>query len=140
MSDSQAIESSMQEHRLFPPSPAFAAKAWIKTAAILRYRCTANPSMNLTSSGPASPVNSTGSKNGTRSWNGNSPYAKWFTVGGQTNVAYNCLDRQIELGRGNKTAILWEGEPEANPGKGGQVRRISYPPPPRAMSANSPTA
>ena len=38
------------------------------------------------------------------------PNAKWF-VGGKTNMAHNCLDRQIELGRGEKTAILWEGEP-----------------------------
>ncbi|MCU1346456.1 MAG: acsA, partial [Acidimicrobiia bacterium] len=38
------------------------------------------------------------------------PYAKWF-VGGQLNVAYNCLDRHVEAGRGDKVAIYWEGEP-----------------------------
>ncbi len=31
MSDSLAIESTMQENRLFPPNPALAAKAWIKS-------------------------------------------------------------------------------------------------------------
>ena len=36
------------------------------------------------------------------------PYAKWF-VGGSLNASYNCLDRHIEK-RGDKTAILWEGE------------------------------
>src|SRR5687767_3399635 len=36
------------------------------------------------------------------------PEAKWF-VGGKTNVSYNCLDYQVEQGRGDKTAILWEG-------------------------------
>ncbi|QGJ69457.1 Acetyl-coenzyme A synthetase [Planctomycetales bacterium 10988] len=38
------------------------------------------------------------------------PVAKWF-VGGKTNVSYNCLDRNIEKGLGDKTAIIWEGEP-----------------------------
>jgi len=38
------------------------------------------------------------------------PFAKWF-VGGQTNVSYNCLDKNIEEGRGDKPAIIWEGEP-----------------------------
>ena len=37
------------------------------------------------------------------------PEAKWF-VGGKTNVSYNCLDYQVEQGRGDKTAILWEGD------------------------------
>lgn len=38
------------------------------------------------------------------------PLAKWF-VGGQTNVAYNCLDAHLDAGNGDKTAIIWEGEP-----------------------------
>ncbi len=38
------------------------------------------------------------------------PHAKWF-VGGQLNVARNCLDRHVEAGRGGRTALLWEGEP-----------------------------
>jgi acetyl-CoA synthetase len=41
--------------------------------------------------------------------NWNRPYAEWF-VGGKLNVSYNCLDYQIEQGRGDKTAILWEGD------------------------------
>jgi len=48
----------------------------------------------------------------------NPPFAKWF-VGGQLNVAYNCLDRHIEAGRGSKVAIHWEGEP-------GDTRTITY--------------
>jgi acetyl-CoA synthetase len=39
----------------------------------------------------------------------NRPYAEWF-VGGKLNVAYNCLDYQIEQGRGDKKAIIWEGD------------------------------
>ncbi|MEM8496082.1 MAG: AMP-binding protein, partial [Planctomycetota bacterium] len=37
------------------------------------------------------------------------PDAKWF-VGGKTNIAYNCLDRQIDNGLGDQTAIVWEAE------------------------------
>ncbi|MGE5210283.1 MAG: acetate--CoA ligase [Acidobacteriota bacterium] len=46
------------------------------------------------------------------------PDAKWF-VGGQLNVAYNCLDRHVLGGRGDKIAIHWEGEP-------GDTRTITY--------------
>ena len=46
------------------------------------------------------------------------PYAKWF-VEGQLNVSYNCLDRHVEAGRGDKVAFHWEGEP-------GDTRTITY--------------
>jgi acetyl-CoA synthetase len=52
------------------------------------------------------------------------PYAKWF-VGAKTNISYNCLDAQIERGRGEKTAILWEAEPLNQSGQP-EVRKISY--------------
>lgn len=48
----------------------------------------------------------------------NPPFAKWFD-GGKTNVSYNCLDRHVKQGLGNKLAIIWEGEP-------GEVRKITY--------------
>ncbi len=38
------------------------------------------------------------------------PHSQWF-VGGKTNLAYNCLDLQVERGLGNKVAFFWEGEP-----------------------------
>ncbi|MGN6252389.1 MAG: acetate--CoA ligase [Marmoricola sp.] len=38
------------------------------------------------------------------------PFAKWF-VGGRINAAYNCLDRHVEAGRGDKVAYHWVGEP-----------------------------
>nr|WP_206067110.1 acetate--CoA ligase [Nonomuraea sp. FMUSA5-5] len=47
------------------------------------------------------------------------PFAKWF-VGGELNVAYNCVDRHVEEGRGDKVAYYWEGEPE------GDTRTITY--------------
>ncbi|MEX2627163.1 MAG: acetate--CoA ligase [Ilumatobacteraceae bacterium] len=46
------------------------------------------------------------------------PFSKWF-VGGELNVAYNCLDRHVEAGRGDKVAIHWEGEP-------GDTRTLTY--------------
>jgi acetyl-CoA synthetase len=48
----------------------------------------------------------------------NPPFAKWF-VGGELNVAYNCVDRHVEAGRGDKVAIHWEGEQ-------GDTRTITY--------------
>lgn len=39
------------------------------------------------------------------------PYLKWFE-GGELNVAYNCLDRHVEAGKGNRVAIRWQGENE----------------------------
>ncbi len=38
------------------------------------------------------------------------PFAQWF-VGGKLNVSYNCLDRHIEAGKGDRVAFHWEGEP-----------------------------
>ena len=38
------------------------------------------------------------------------PYAKWIG-GGKINVAYNCLDRHVEAGRGDRVAYYYEGEP-----------------------------
>ena len=46
------------------------------------------------------------------------PVAHWF-AGGKTNVSYNCLDRNVAAGLGNRTAILWEGEP-------GDTRTLTY--------------
>ncbi|MFN2544270.1 MAG: acetate--CoA ligase [Actinomycetota bacterium] len=39
------------------------------------------------------------------------PYAKWF-LGGKLNVCFNCVDRHVENGDGDKVAYFWEGEPE----------------------------
>jgi acetyl-CoA synthetase len=46
------------------------------------------------------------------------PHAKWF-LGGRLNASANCLDRHVRAGRGEKLALIWEGEP-------GEVRRITY--------------
>ncbi|HEX9970162.1 MAG TPA: acetate--CoA ligase [Acidimicrobiales bacterium] len=46
------------------------------------------------------------------------PFARWF-VGGTLNVSYNCLDRHVAAGKGDKVAFHWEGEP-------GDTRTITY--------------
>ena len=46
------------------------------------------------------------------------PWVRWF-VGGTLNASYNCLDRHVESGGGEKVAYFWEGEP-------GEKRTITY--------------
>ncbi|MDP9386794.1 MAG: acetate--CoA ligase [Actinomycetota bacterium] len=46
------------------------------------------------------------------------PFARWF-VGGTLNASYNCVDRHVAAGRGDKVAFHWEGEP-------GDTRTITY--------------
>ena len=46
------------------------------------------------------------------------PFARWF-ADGTLNVAYNCLDRHVEAGHGERVALLWEGEP-------GDARAVTY--------------
>jgi acetyl-CoA synthetase len=47
------------------------------------------------------------------------PYAKWY-LGGKLNVCFNCVDRHVEAGKGDKVAYYWEGEPE------GERRTITF--------------
>jgi len=46
------------------------------------------------------------------------PFAKWF-VGGTLNVSYNCLDRHVEAGLGDRVAFHWRGEE-------GEERDVTY--------------
>lgn len=55
----------------------------------------------------------------------NLPFAKWF-VGAETNMSYNCLDFQIEKGRGDHPAIIWEGEPAEADGTPKQRVTLTY--------------
>src|SRR5579872_2824691 len=48
----------------------------------------------------------------------NPPFYKWY-IGGKLNVSYNCLDRHVEAGRGNRVAFHWAGEE-------GEQRTITY--------------
>src|SRR5687768_1159332 len=104
------IESHQQEKRVFQPPPQLARRAWIKSRE--QYEQLYRESID-------SPEKFWGRIADELHWfkkwdkvlEWKSPYAKWF-VGGKTNISYNCLDAQIEKhNRGEKTAILWEGEP-----------------------------
>jgi acetyl-CoA synthetase len=112
------IDTVMQEKRLFPPRQEFSAQARIKSMDEYQQlwdRAAADPAKfwgelareELHWFQPfAKPL----------VWK--EPFAEWF-VGGKTNASYNCLDRNIAAGLGERTAILWEGEP-------GDSRRLTY--------------
>jgi len=118
------IESVLQEERLFPPSESFSKQARIKS--LTEYR-------RLYSESIASPEEFWGrqaeeelvwSKPWTHVLEWQEPFAKWF-VGGQLNVADNCLDRYLKTATADKAAIIWEGE-AAGPGKPGEQRTLTY--------------
>lgn len=47
-----------------------------------------------------------------------SPFSEWFS-GGKLNVSYNCLDRHVLNGDGNRICLIWEGE-------SGEVKKLTY--------------
>ena len=53
----------------------------------------------------------------TLDWSG-APFAKWFTEG-RLNASYNCVDRHVEAGHGDRVALHFVGEP-------GDRRDITY--------------
>ncbi len=105
-----SIATVMHEDRLFPPSAEFSAASRIPSLEAYEQL------WNEVAADPVSFWEKTGREelhwfepfNETLRWN--EPFAEWF-VGGKTNVSFNCLDKHLEEGRGDKTAILWEGEP-----------------------------
>ena len=126
MADNQAaIESTLQETRVFQPPREFAASALIHSRA--EYDRLYRESIDNPESfwgRMAEELHWFKKWNRVLEWK--APNAKWF-VGGKTNLSYNCLDLQVERGRGDKAAILWEGEPESGrPGSGGSVHRVTY--------------
>ena len=54
----------------------------------------------------------------TRTLEWEAPFARWFSDG-RLNASYNCVDRHVLAGRGDRVAIHWEGEP-------GDVRTVTY--------------
>ena len=111
------IDNVMKESRLFPPSAECSAKARIKS--LDEYE-------SMWKEAAADIPAFWGKMAGELHWfkpfdrvlEWNCPVAKWF-VGGQTNIAYNCLDVHLTTSRRNKVALIWEGEP-------GDVRVLSY--------------
>ncbi len=110
---SDAIENLSHEDRRFPPEEAFAAQAI--ASADLYGAATADRLGFWADQARALTWNSEWSQ--VLDWS-DAPFAKWF-VGGTLNVAYNCVDRHVEAGNGDRVAIHFEGEP-------GDTRTITY--------------
>jgi acetyl-CoA synthetase len=103
------ITSVLKEARKFPPPPAFAQQAHIKSEADyqkLWQQAKDNPEAFWAEQAKSLHWFQPWKK--VLEWN--EPFCKWF-VGGKTNVSYNCLDRHLDTARRNKAAIIWEGEP-----------------------------
>lgn len=119
MSDnSQNIESSLREDRKFEPQAEFASKAAVSS--FDQYKQMYDKSIQDPEAFWAEQAEKElhWFKKWDRVLEWNAPFAKWFD-GGKINLSYNCADRHVEAGNGDKLALIWEGEP-------GDVRRITY--------------
>ncbi|MEO8230164.1 MAG: acetyl-coenzyme A synthetase N-terminal domain-containing protein, partial [Chloroflexota bacterium] len=99
------IENLMGEGQTFPPPPEFVAQA--NATAELYAEAEANPEA-FWAKHARDRISWIKPFETTLEWE--LPFAKWF-VGGELNVAYNCVDRHVERGLGDKVAYHWIGEP-----------------------------
>src|SRR5579871_2333943 len=117
MPSDAAIDSILNEQRVFEPSAQFSSQAHVKSLADYE---------RLYQEAEEDPDKFWGKVAGELHWfkpwdkvlEWNLPFAKWF-LGGQVNLSYNCLDRHVAAWRRNKAAIIWEGEP-------GDSRTLTY--------------
>jgi acetyl-CoA synthetase len=112
--DSPNISDLLWEQRKFPPSAAFQANALVSETHL--YDAAREDYEAFWATQATETVTWNKPWNTICEWK--SPYSKWF-IGGELNVAYNCLDRHVEAGNGSKVAIHWEGEP-------GDTRTLTY--------------
>jgi acetyl-CoA synthetase len=112
-SDRGALDALLIEDRRFPPPADFKAGAVLNDPDVYR-RAAENPEAywagwanRLTWFEPWEEI---------LRWK--PPHAEWF-VGGKLNVSFNCLDRHVNEGHGDRVALFWEGEP-------GDTRRYTY--------------
>jgi len=112
-SSEPTIEDYFTEERIFPPPPDFVERAVVSDPGIYE---------QAAALGPEFWAHQAGALDWFRPWDTvlqwDLPFARWFD-GGTLNVSYNCLDRHVAAGRGDKVAFHWEGEP-------GDTRTISY--------------
>jgi len=111
---SDTIDNLLHEDRRFPPTPEFAAAA---TAKADLYEQAKADRLGFWADQARELLHWHTPFTQTLDWN-NPPFARWF-ADGQLNVAYNCLDRHVLAGNGDRVAIHWEGEP-------GDSRSITY--------------
>jgi acetyl-CoA synthetase len=105
VSQEPGLSNLMHEERRFDPPPELAAEANLtveayEEAAADRLAFWAKQAERLSWAEPFTDV---------LDWS-DPPFAKWY-VGGRLNAAYNCVDRHVEAGRGDKVAYHWVGEP-----------------------------
>jgi len=107
------IEDYLSEERTFAPAPAFHDRAVVSDPGVYEEAATLGSEFWAVQAG---------SLDWFRPWDTvltwDLPFARWFD-GGTLNVSYNCLDRHVAAGKGDKVAFHWEGEP-------GDTRTISY--------------
>ncbi|BAM04410.1 acetate--CoA ligase [Phycisphaera mikurensis] len=101
-------ETMLQEHRSFPPPPAFAAGAHLSS--IEQYEALHARSLEDPDGFWAEVA---ADLHWFRKWDRvlrwEAPDPVWFG-GAKTNLCFNCLDRQVDAGLGDRPAILWEAE------------------------------
>ncbi|MDQ1375095.1 MAG: acetyl-CoA synthetase, partial [Actinomycetota bacterium] len=109
-----AIEDYYLEERTFPPPPEFVENALVSDRSLYD---TADADWEAFWAGQARELlDWFDDFDTTLEWK--LPFARWFD-GGTLNVSYNCLDRHVAAGRGDRVAFHWEGEP-------GDTRTITY--------------
>ncbi len=111
---SNTIDNLLHEERRFPPTEEFAAQA--VAGADLYERASADR-LGFWADQSRELLHWHKPFTKTLDWS-NPPFATWFDDG-ELNVAYNCLDRHVLAGNGDRVAIHWEGEP-------GDSRSITY--------------
>jgi len=104
----EPIISVLKETRVFPPSKEFSGKARISS--MRQYRELYRRSVEQPEQFWAEQAEQL---HWFRKWDSvlrdDQGFFKWFE-GGRLNVAYNCLDRHVEAGKGNSIALIWEQE------------------------------
>jgi len=114
MSDAdQNIASLLSEERVFEPSEEFRSRAVVQDRSVYE---SAEADHEAFWAEQADRLGWVKRWDTVMTWD--PPWVKWFE-GGQLNASYNCLDRHVEAGGGDKVAYFWEGEP-------GEERAITY--------------
>jgi acetyl-CoA synthetase len=109
----ESLANLMTEERRFAPPPALAAEANVTASA---YEQAAEDRLAFWAE-QARRLSWATEPDQTLDWS-NPPFAKWF-ADGKLNVAYNCVDRHVEAGHGDRVALHFEGEP-------GDSRSLTY--------------
>jgi acetyl-CoA synthetase len=107
------IASLLSEERLFEPPPSFVEGAVVRDASIYGR---AEADFEAFWAEQAERLAWYRRWDSVMAWT--PPWVTWF-AGGQLNASYNCLDRHVEAGGGDKVAYHWEGEP-------GEQRTLTY--------------